>query len=109
MRSFYLVQQIISVTRLQPVGDKGVQSGVTLRQRWHLLLTQNRIARHKKHYFRSDATPNPVAPGDLGWQTGKWHQRVHEVGVTFAPQPCMHATHRGAHDETQMAYAETFG
>src|SRR6266850_6450286 len=56
-----------------------------------------------------DSAPHAIAAGDLSRKTGKRHERVHEVRVTFTPQPCVHAAHRCTHHEPKMVYEEAFG
>ncbi len=52
------------------------------------------------------AAHHPVAPGDRVRQAGQRHQRVHKPRVALAPQPRLHAAHRGAYHQTQVVYAE---
>ena len=57
----------------------------------------------------NDATPTPVAPRNLRGQRRQRHKRIHKVGVQFAPQPRVHAAHRGSHDEAGVIYSESLG
>ena len=54
----------------------------------------------------NDATPTTVASGNLGRQTRQRHQRVHEIGVQFAPKPCVHSAHRSSYNEAGVIHSE---
>jgi hypothetical protein len=50
-----------------------------------------------------------LRPENLRRQAGQRHQRIHEIGVTFAPHPGLHAAHRRAHDQPQVIHPEALG
>ena len=55
------------------------------------------------------APPDAVAAGNLRRQARQRHQRIHEIGMAFAPEPGVHAAHRRAHHEPQVIDFEAFG
>ncbi len=61
----------------------------------------DRIDRHLPHHA--------VAPGDLDRQAGERHQGVHEIGIGVAPDPGVHAAHRGAHHQTEVIDLQALG
>ena len=50
-----------------------------------------------------------LRPGNLCRQTCQRHERVHEIGMQFAPQPGMHSAHRRSHHQSRVIYAKAFG
>ena len=114
--------------------DEFVENLVCFRQRRRFFLAQDGIAAHEPKHFRrgaqarrlrfvfaavprgivadrvdDHAAPGAIASGNLRRQTRQRHERVHEIGMHFAPEPGVHSAHRRAHDEARMIHAEPFG
>ena len=49
-----------------------------------------------------------LRPEICGGQTRQRHERIHEVGMQFAPQPGMHSAHRRAHHQSGVIHSEAF-
>ena len=107
---------------------------VGFRERRRFFLAQNRIAAHQPEHLRGGAqtlrlrgviaaapfgivadrvddhpAPGAVASGDLRRQTRQRHERVHEIGMRFAPEPGVHSAHRCSHDEPRVVHAQPVG
>ena len=59
--------------------------------------------------FHGHAAPEAIAAGDLYGKAGEGHERVHEVGIGFAPDERVHAAHGRAGDEAEVVHLEAVG
>jgi len=50
----------------------------------------------------------PIAATNLDRLAGDRHDPIHQVWVHLGPHPGMHAAHRAADDQPQMAHTKTF-
>jgi hypothetical protein len=100
-------QTLLHLQRRATRNDQKIRSNLQRRARLRRVVAvfPTRVLTNSLHHHFS---PHEVAPCDLHRQAAQRHQRIHEIGIGFAPDPRVQATHRSHQYQTKMVDAKFF-